>query len=173
MTALEIDQALSEIMKNKCEESQQKLACLPPNAKQERKALRIEMGMYGLLIRFGQLHDVKKGETPQEQREHVLYIREQMMLREKQMQNFPKFEAQYHQITDTEEKKRLIAAYHAEIQMRCQMVPNYLQQYQAAKSANNVEETFEAGIKVAVVEEGFRLWEQWRIQHSVYPGLLG
>ncbi len=171
MTALEIDRSLTDIMLTQGEVGKQKLANLPPDAKQERKAVQIEIGIYSLFVRFGQLYTMKKGAPPEEQREHVLYIREQMMLREKQLSVFPKFEKMYYE-ADVAEKQRLIAAYHAEIQMRCQMAPKYRQHLLAAKQSGDVDEAFEAGIKIAVMEEGFRLWEEWRRAHGVYPCLM-
>ena len=45
MKPLEIDSALSEIMLKKIAESKKKLIALPKEAKTERKAVQIEMGM--------------------------------------------------------------------------------------------------------------------------------
>ncbi|MBQ6818173.1 MAG: hypothetical protein IJP35_01015 [Clostridia bacterium] len=180
MTALEIDRALSRVMTDQWNKSKQKLSDLPSDAKNERKAIQIEVGMYSLFMRFGQLCSVKAEEMKVEQRERVfyieqrervLYIREQMILREKQLSAFPKIKALY-EAADADEKQRIIAAFQGEIQMRCQMYARYLKDWEAAKQNGDAEESFEAGVKVAVVEEGFRLWEQWRKTNGIYPDLI-
>ncbi len=171
MTALEIDRALSRVMTDQWNKSKQKLSDLPSDAKNERKAIRIEVGMYSLFMRFGQLCSVKAEEMKVEQRERVLYIREQMILREKQLSAFPKIKALY-EAADADEKQRIVAAFQGEIQMRCQMYARYLKDWEAAKQNGDAEESFEAGVKVAVVEEGFRLWEQWRKTNGIYPDLI-
>ncbi len=171
MTALEIDRALSRVVTDQWNKSKQKLSDLPSDAKNERKAIQIEVGMYSLFMRFGQLCSVKAEEMKVEQRERVLYIREQMILREKQLSAFPKIKALY-EAADADEKQRIIAAFQGEIQMRCQMYARYLKDWEAAKQNGEAEESFEAGVKVAVVEEGFRLWEQWRKTNGIYPDLI-
>ncbi len=171
MTALEIDRALSRVMTDQWNKSKQKLSDLPSDAKNERKAIRIEVGMYSFFMRFGQLCSVKAEEMKVEQRERVLYIREQMILREKQLSAFPKIKALY-EAADADEKQRIVAAFQGEIQMRCQMYARYLKDWEAAKQNGDAEESFEAGVKVAVVEEGFRLWEQWRKTNGIYPDLI-
>lgn len=171
MTALEIDRALSRVMTDQWNKSKQKLSDLPSDAKNERKAIQIEVGMYSLFVRFGQLCSVKAEEMKVEQRERVLYIREQMILREKQLSAFPKIKALY-EAADADEKQRIVAAFQGEIQMRCQMYAQYLKDWEAAKQNGDAEESFEAGVKVAVVEEGFWLWEQWRKANGIYPDLI-
>ena len=171
MKPLEIDSALSEIMLKKIAESKKKLIALPKEAKTERKAVQIELGMYQMFLNFGQLYDVKQGETVEEQRTHVLTIREKMMHRLEHLSLFPKIREIY-DLADEEEKKRIIAAFHGEMNMRAQMYSKYVKEWEAAKQCGDAPQAFETGLKVAVVEEGFRIWEQWRKENNVYPDMF-
>ncbi len=171
MKPLEIDSALSRIMLKKIAESKKKLTALPKEAKTERKAVQIELGMYQMFLNFGQLYDVKQGETVEEQRTHVLTIREKMMHRLGHLSLFPKIHEIY-DLADEEEKKRIIAACHGEMNMRAQMYSRYVKEWEAAKQCGDARGSFETGLKVAVVKEGFRIWEQWRKENNVYPGLF-
>ena len=53
MTALEIDKAMYDIVKEKYDECQSRLDAVPKENKAERKALIIEREMYGLCNRAG------------------------------------------------------------------------------------------------------------------------
>ncbi len=171
MKPLEIDRGLSQVMMDKIEESKKKLSTLPREAKTERKAVQIELGMYHLFLDFGQLYDVKQGNTAEEQRIHVLTIREKMMHRLGHLSLFPKIREIY-DLADEEEKKRIIAALHGEMNMRAQMYSRYIKEWEAAKQCGDAPQAFETGLKVAVVEEGFRIWEQWRKDNNVYPDMF-
>ncbi len=171
MKPLEIDRGLSQVMIVKIEESKKKLSVLPQEAKTERKAVQIELGMYQLFLNFGQLYDVKQGNTAEEQRTHVLIIREKMMHRLGHLSLFPKIREMY-DLADEEEKKRIVAAFHGEMNMRAQMYSKYVKEWEVAKQCGDAMQVFETGLKVAVVEEGFRIWEKWRKENNVYPDMF-
>lgn len=167
MTALEIDKDLSELMLQKRKESEAKLLLLDKEAKNERKAVQIEVGMYNLLLCFGQLYHLKKGDTYEKQRNHVLWLREKLIIREELFLKFPKIQAAY-QSADEEEKKRIIAALQGEMLMRHSFYTNYSKELQAARRYNDVNKAFEIGLKVSVLEDGFKIWEDYRRENGIY-----
>lgn len=171
MNALEIDKALAELINEKWKEGEAKLALLPKEAKNERKALQIEIGMYSLFLRFGLLFDMKKGDTYEEQRSHVLWIREKMILREELLSLFPKIKRVY-EVADDDEKKLVIATLQGEMYMRNSFYINNLKALQEAKKCNDVEKSFEFGLKCSVLEDGFRIWEKWREENGIYYGMF-
>lgn len=171
MNALEIDKALAALMDEKWKESQAKLSFLPKEAKNERKAVQIEIGMFSLFLRFGLLFYVKNGNTYEERRNHVLWIREKLIFRENLFAAFPKIKKAYDN-ADEAEKKCIIAAFQGEMFMRHCFYDRYIKDLEAAKKYNNIEEAFELGIKVSVLEEGFRIWEAYRQENGIYSGMF-
>ena len=171
MNVLEIDKALTELINEKWKESEAKLAFLPKEAKNERKAVQIEIGMYSLFLRFGLLFDMKNGDTYEQQRNHVLCIREKMLLKEELLSLFPKIKSAYER-ADDDEKKRIVATLHGEMYMRNNFYYKNLKDLEEAKRCNNIEKSFELGVKVSVLEDGFRIWEKWRQENGTYSGMF-
>ena len=171
MNVLEIDKALAELINEKWKESEAKLSLLPKGAKNERKAVQIEIGMYSLFLRFGQLFDVKNGDTYEQQRNHVLWIREKMILREELLSLFPKIKNVY-ETAGEEEKKRIVATLHGEMFMRNNFYYKNLKDLEEAKRCNDIGKSFELSVKVSVLEDGFRIWEKWRQENGMYPGMF-
>lgn len=171
MNALEIDKALSELLFEKIKESNAKLELLPKEAKNERKAVQIEIGMYNLFVNFGFLYHMRKGDTYEERRNHVLWIREKMTERMNLFLAFPKIKKAY-DVADDVERKCIIAALHSEMHMRNSFYNKYLKDLEAAKQYNDVYKSFEIGLKVSVLEDGFRLLEKYRQENGIYPGMF-
>ncbi len=171
MDALQIDKALTDLMLEKMKERQTKLTFLPQDAKNERKAVQIEIGMYNLFVGFGQMYHVKYSCTYEQRRNHVLQIREKMTLRENLFSVFPKIKNAYEAASEAD-KKCVVAALQGEIHMRNSFYNKYLKDLELAKQFNDVDKIFEMGIKVSVLEEGFRIWEKYRQDNDVYPGMF-
>lgn len=171
MNPLEIDKALVELLLEKIKKSRAKLSTLPKEAKNERKAVQIELGMYNLFVNFGFLYTLRKGDTYEQQRNHVLRIREKMTERMNLFIAFPKIKKAY-DVADEVERKCIIAALHSEMHMRNSFYNKYLKDLEAAKQYNDVYKSFEIGLKVSVLEDGFRLLEKYRQENGIYPGMF-
>ncbi len=171
MNALEIDKALSELLLEKIKESKAKLEVLPKEAKNERKAVQIEIGMYNLFVNFGFLYHLRKGDTYEKQRNHVLWIREKMTERLNLFSAFPNIKKAYDAADETE-KKCIIAALHSEMHMRNSFYNKYLRDLEAAKEYNDVYKSFEIGLKISVLEDGFKVLEKYRQENGIYPGMF-
>lgn len=163
MTALEIDKAMYDIVKEKYDECQIRLNAVPKENKNERKALIIEREMYGLCNRAGLLV-YALGE-----REHCLTFRQKVI--GQILQKYPKLNEVFTKL-DEKEKKIFIAAVQAEIFMRDQIVNSYYTEFEAAKSANDMKNSLELQIKIGGCENVFKAWEAWRLENNVYPKMF-
>ena len=45
---------------------------------------------------------------------------------------------------------------------------NYSKELQAARQYNDVNKAFEIGLKVSVLEDGFKIWEDYRRENGIY-----
>ena len=162
MTALEIDQAIYEIIREKHNECQRRLEDVPPERKMERKALIIEREMYELCNRAGTMWHGNS-------REDLLVMRQRVI--GTILQRYPRLQALFTGL-DEEEKKIFIAALQAEIFLRDQIFHNYCDKLRAAQDAGDVTDLFALRIKVGSCESVFKAWEAWRVENHIYPGLL-
>ena len=113
----------------------------------------------------------KNGDTYEQQRSHVLWIREKMILREELLSLFPKIKNVY-ETAGEEEKKRIVATLHGEMFMRNNFYYKNLKDLEEAKRCNDIGKSFELSVKVSVLEDGFRIWEKWRQENGMYPGMF-
>ena len=163
MTALEIDKAMYDIVKEKYDECQSRLDAVPKENKNERKALIIEREMYGLCNRAGLLV-YALGE-----REHYLSFRQKVI--GQILQKYPKLNEVFTKL-DEEEKKIFVAALQAEIFMRDQIVNSYYTEFEGAKRAGDMKNIVELQIKIGGCENIFKAWGEWRVENNVYPGMF-
>ena len=163
MTALEIDKAMYDIVKEKHDECQSRLDAVPKENKRERKALIIEREMYGLCNRAGILVYVSG------KRENVLAMRCRVI--GQILQRYPKLNDFFTKL-DEEEKKIFIAALQAEIYMRDQIVNSYYEDFEKAKKSEDMKNIFELQIKIGSCENVFKAWEKWRVENNIYPGMF-
>jgi hypothetical protein len=163
MTALEIDKAMYDIVKEKYDECQSRLDAVPIENKSERKALIIEREMYGLCNRAGLIVYVTG------KRESVLATRRRVI--GQILQRYPKLNNIFTKL-DEDEKMIFIATLQAEIYMRDQIVNSYYIEFESAKSSGDMKNTFELQIKIGGCENIFRAWEEWRVEHNLYAGIL-
>lgn len=163
MTYLEIDKALSAIVFCKCEECEKKLKTTPKEAKTERKALQIQIGMYRLFYRAAIEHFPK-----------VTGVALTKRLAEitKWIPHYPHLYAAY-QNADTAEKEHLLFAVHAELYMRQAFLKPAISELVFAQANSDVDRSFELDLKVKSMLEILNLCENWRAVNDVYPGLFG
>lgn len=163
MTAIEIDKAMYDIVREKYNECQIRLDAVPKENKNERKAVIMEREMYGLCNRAGLLVYIEG------KRENVLATRQ--CVTANILEKYPKLNDVFTAL-DEKEKKRFTAALQAEIFMRDSIVSSYYANFEAAKAVEDPKEIFELSIKIGGCEKVFQAWEKWRVENNVYPGLL-
>ena len=164
MNYLDIDKALVDITRAKCDECKARLDATPKDNKAERKALQIELGMYTLCGNAGLLFNAGW------ERQRTYQIRQNfwsMVL----LSKYPKHQEIYSALTD-DEKLSFMAAWQADLFMRDQLLNGYVTELAQAEAAGDAKSTFEFRIKIGAVREMLSLWEGWRKENGVYPGLM-
>lgn len=163
MTYLEIDKVLIEILDEKKQACEARLAATPKENKTEKKAVHLELGMYTLCQNAGFLVNTTGG------REGVMRTRRTVIARilEKHSDWKAVFEA-----LNSEAQIEWIAAWQAELFLRDQFLPQYRSELEFATEAGDVDGILEMRIKIGTLENIFGAWEAWRRENNVFPGLL-
>ena len=164
MNYLDIDKALVDITRAKCDECKARLDATPKDNKAERKALQIELGMYTLCGNAGLLfntYGTREG----------LYRTRQNFWNYALLTKYPKHQEVYSTLND-DEKLSFMAAWQADLFMRDQLLNGYVTELAQAEAAGDAKSTFEFRIKIGAVREMLSLWEGWRKENGVYPGLM-
>ncbi len=163
MTALQIDKALTDIVLERYSECENRLSNIDKSLKMERKAVQIELGMYGLCLRAGLLYYTTGA------RESTLnHFRNQA---ERIFAPFSKIAQAYSKATE-EEKLVIVAALRQEAFMRDQFSNKNEADFQLAKKAGSVDDAFELTIKINAINEVYKAWEAWRMQNNIYPNMF-
>ena len=163
MNYLDIDKALVDITRAKCDECKARLDAVPKDKMGERKALLIENGMYTLCGNAGLLfntYGTREG-LYRTRQNFFNYI----------LTKYPKHQEVYASL-DEEEKMRFMAAWQADLFMRDQLLAGYVTELAQAEAAGDVKSTFELRIKIGAVREMLAIWEAWRVENGVYPRLI-
>ena len=163
MNYLDIDKALVDITRAKCDECKARLDATPKDNKAERKALQIELGMYTLCGNAGLLFNAGW------ERQRTYQIRQNFW--SMVLPKYPKHQEIYSALTE-DEKLSFMAAWQADLFMRDQLLNGYVTELAQAEAAGDAKSTFELRIKIGGVREMLSLWEGWRKENGVYPGLM-
>ena len=163
MNYLDIDKALVDITRAKCDECKARLDAVPKDNKAERKALQIELGMYTLCGNAGLLFNTYGT------REGLYRTRQNFW--SMVLPKYPKHQEIYSALTD-DEKLSFMAAWQADLFMRDQLLAGYVTELAQAEAAGDAKNTFEFRIKIGAVREMLSIWENWRKENGVYPGLM-
>lgn len=164
MTYLEVDKALLDITIEAIKECQDRVNGLPKESKNERKALMVELGMYQFCRNAGFLGGTTGA------RENVINGTRARVI-ERILQSYPEINKIFVSL-DEDERKVFIAALQAEIYIRDQWLPEQYTSLAAAEESGDAKNAFEFRIKIGAAENIFSLWEEWRVQNNVFPGLL-
>ena len=84
---------------------------------------------------------------------------------------YPKHQEIYSALTD-DEKLSFMAAWQADLFMRDQLLNGYVTELAQAEAAGDAKNTFELRIKIGAMGEMLAIWEGWRKENGVYPGLM-
>ena len=163
MNYLDIDKALVDITRAKCDECKARLDATPKDNKAERKALQIELGMYTVCGNAGLLFNTYGT------REGLYRTRQNFW--SMVLPKYPKHQEIYSALND-DEKLSFMAAWQADLFMRDQLLNGYVTELAQAEAAGDAKSTFELRIKIGGVREMLSLWEGWRKENGVYPGLM-
>jgi len=160
MTDIEIDKALIDILAEKKQACEARLAAIPKENKTEKKALHLELGMYTLCQNAGFLINTTGG------REGVLRTRRRVIAQV--LSKNPTLLAGFEALED-EDQKKWIAGWQAELFLRDQFLPQYREALRAAEDAADTDGILEMRIKLGTVESVFNAWQAWRREHNVFP----
>ena len=163
MHYLDIDKALVDITRAKCDECKARLDTVPKDNKAERKALQIELGMYTLCGNAGLLFNTYGT------REGLYRTRQNFFTYA--MTKYPRHGGIYAALND-DEKLSFMAAWQADLFMRDQLLAGYITELAQAEAAGDAKNTFEFRIKIGAVREMLVIWENWRKENGIYPGLM-
>ena len=163
MNYLDIDKALVDITRAKCNECKARLDAIPKDRSSERKALMIENGMYTLCGNAGLLFNTYGT------REGLYRTRQNFFTYA--MTKYPRHGEIYATLND-DEKLSFMAAWQADLFMRDQLLAGYVTELTQAEAAGDTKNTFELRIKVGAVREMLSIWEAWRVENNIYPHLI-
>ncbi len=164
MNATEIDKALADIVLEKYSECENRLNAIDKSLKTERKAVQIELGMYGLCLRAGLLYY-----TTGKREDTLMHFLKQAQLI---FSKFPKIAQAYENAND-EERLIMVAALRQEAFMRDQFSNKNEEEYERARQVGSVEDTFELNIKINAINEVYKAWEAWRKKEQIYFNMFG
>ena len=163
MNYLDIDKALVDLTRAKCAECKARLDAVPKDKAAERKALLIENGMYTLCGNAGLLFNTYGT------REGLFRTRQNFFTYA--MTKYPRHGGIYAALND-DEKLSFMAAWQADLFMRDHLLAGYVTELAQAEAAGDAKNTFEFRIKIGAVREMLAIWENWRKENGVYPGLM-
>ena len=163
MTYMEIDKALIDILAEKKQACEARLAATPKENKTEKKALHLELGMYTLCQNAGFLINTTGG------REGVLRTRRAVIAQilSKNPTLLASFEA-----LENEDQKKWIAVWQAELFLRDQFLPQYRRELATATEAGDMDGILEMRIKLGTLASVFEAWENWRREHNAFPRMM-
>ena len=164
MNYLDIDKALVDVTRSKCNECKARLDAIPKDRAAERKALYIEYGMYTLCGNAGLLFNTYGTRE-------VLYRKTRQNFWGYAMTKYPRHGEVYATLND-DEKLSFVAAWQAELFMRNQLLEKYVIELAQAEAAGDAKSAFELRIKIGAVREMLTIWENWRKENGVYPDLI-
>ena len=164
MNYLDIDKALVDVTRSKCNECKARLDAIPKDRAAERKALYIEYGMYTLCGNAGLLFNTYGTRA-------VLYRKTRQNFWGYAMTKYPRHGEVYATLND-DEKLSFMAAWQAELFMRNQLLEKYVIELAQAEAAGDAKSAFELRIKIGAVREMLTIWENWRKENGVYPDLI-
>ena len=164
MNYLDIDKALVDVTRSKCNECKARLDAIPKDRAAERKALYIEYGMYTLCGNAGLLFNTYGTRE-------VLYRKTRQNFWGYAMTKYPRHGEIYATLND-DEKLSFMAAWQAELFMRNQLLEKYVIELAQAEAAGDAKSAFELRIKIGAVREMLTIWENWRKENGVYPDLI-
>lgn len=164
MNFLDIDKALVDVTRSKCNECKARLDAIPKDRAAERKALYIEYGMYTLCGNAGLLFNTYGTRE-------VLYRKTRQNFWGYAMTKYPRHGEVYATLND-DEKLSFMAAWQADLFMRNQLLEGYVNELAQAEAAGDAKSAFELRIKIGAVREMLTIWENWRKENGVYPDLI-
>jgi len=165
MTYREIDGAIVDITRRKCDECKARLESIPKENVTERKAVQLEYGMYSFCGNAGLLFNTFGD------RSGTVMTRRRFFERAV-VGKYPKIDEVYRKIESEEEKLCFIAAVQAELFIRDQWLGSQLKELAAAEASGDVKSAFELKIKIGAVKSMFGAWEAWRAENGIYPRLF-
>lgn len=165
MNAIEIYENMASIVIRRKEACAEKIAALPPSSRTEKRALLIEQGMYRFCLNAGFLFNCS-GTI-----EKVLIPRKRVMGNILSSHRYPALEKAFTSANE-EEALTLYAAFQAEIFIRDQIMKTYYKNLEDAKASGDADGAFEAGIKIAVLEDVFKDFEKFRKDNNIYTGIM-
>lgn len=160
MTHLEIDAAIINITKNKCNERERRLSAIPKENVTERKALLVEYGMYTFCGNAGFLFQSENN------KKNALQTRQKYL--ERELYKYPRLNEVFTQL-DEASKLNFTAALQAEIFIRDQCLTAQYTELAQAEASGDIGKMFEIKIKIGAILSMFALWEDWRKENGVYP----
>lgn len=163
MTYLEIDQALVQITRQKCEECKNRLDEIPKENTTEQKALQIEYGMYMFCGNAGLLFNTYNRDT--------IHLKTRARFLKNTLRKYPLLQRVY-QALNNDEQLCFSAALQAELFIRDQWLGAQIAELRGAEESGDIKRAFEFRIKVEAVETIFAAWETWRKENNVYPNLM-
>ncbi len=163
MTYLEINKALVDITRQKCDECKARLDAIPKENMTERKAVQVEYGMYTFCGNFGFVFNASGDRSK--------FIQTRKRYVDRVVHKYPKLNEAY-QTIDEEEKLRFVAALQAEMNIRYQWLDMQSAELAAAEESGDTKKEFEFKIKVGAVKNMFDAWELWRKENDVYPNMF-
>ena len=160
MNYLDIDKALVDITRAKCNECKARLDAIPKDRSSERKALMIENGMYTLCGNAGLLFNAGW------ERQRTYQIRNNFF--NMILPKFPKHQEVYNTLNH-DEKLSFMAAWQGDLFMRDQLLAGYITELAQAEAAGDAKNIFEFRIKIGAVREMLAAWATWRTENNIYP----
>ena len=163
MTYLEIDKAIVDITRKMCEECKARLNVISAENRTERKAVKLEYGIYTFCGNAGELFNTGW------EREKVIDVRQRFV--NKILQKYQVLNHTY-QILGEETKTHFVAALHAELYLRDQWLNKKEAELAAATASGDTKSDFELTIQLGAVKNMFAAWEQWRVENNVFPHMF-
>jgi len=163
MTYLEIDKAMVDITRKMCVECKARLDAIPNENRTEKKAVKLEHGIYTFCGNAGELFNTGW------EREKVIDVRRRFV--NKILQKYQVLNHTY-QILDDETKTHFVAALHAELYLRDQWLNKKEAELAAANASGDTKSVFELTIQLGAVKNMFAAWEAWRIENNIFPYLF-
>ena len=163
MNAIEIDKALTDVVLEKYSECEKRLNATDKSLKTERKAIQIELGMYGLCLRAGLLYYT----TGKREDTLKLFLRQAKTI----FSRFPKIVQAYENASD-DEALIMVAALRQEAFMREQFSNKNEEDFEKACELGCVSDTFELNIKIKAINSVYNAWEAWRKNNQIYSNMF-
>lgn len=148
ISPVEIEGAMFAALKSMQNDCESRIAALDSSAKNEKKALNVEKGMYRFCSNAGMLSGVGGD------RERIIPVKADRLTK---FISDPKL-AETFDKADDEEKLRLSAAFYGIVWMKSEVLPQYIREYEQAKESGDVRSQFEQQIKLKTITAVIRKW---------------